>query len=142
MSHELPNEKEELSSKASEAEELAKDKDKVFETLNKASKKTKNRKNRLHQAKDNIDTLIRFIKACVSGEYKNFVKTNMILALSAILYFISPFDAVPDVIPTFGFLDDMAIIAFVISIMKEELEAFSKWEEEKDEQETPNQSKA
>lgn len=135
MSHKLPNEKEELSSKKEQAEELAKDKEKVFDTLNKATKKSKIRKNRLHEAKDNIDTLIRFIKACVTGEYKNFVKTNMILALSGILYFISPFDAIPDFIPTFGFLDDMAIIAFIISILKEELDAFSLWEQDKELQE-------
>lgn len=141
MKPELPNEQDELSAKSSEAEELAKDKEKVFETLDKATKKSKVRKNRLHQAKDNIDTLIRFIKACVSGEYKNFVKTNMILAISAILYFISPFDAVPDIIPTFGFLDDMAIIAFVISIMKEELDAFALWEENKDSKEESQNNK-
>ena len=76
--------------------------------------------------------MIRFVRACVSGEYKNFVKTNIVLAVSALLYFISPIDAIPDIIPTFGFLDDMVIIAFVYNIIKEELDAFGDWEQEQE----------
>ncbi|PCJ21451.1 MAG: hypothetical protein COB02_02340 [Candidatus Cloacimonadota bacterium] len=130
MLDQLSDEKEVLASKNKEAEELLKDKNKTFDILEKAQNKSKKRKNRLQEVRDHISTLIRFVKACISGEYKNFVKTNMVLAMSAILYFLSPIDLVPDIIPTFGFLDDMAVIAFVISILKEELEAFCDWEKE------------
>ncbi|MCJ8346558.1 DUF1232 domain-containing protein [bacterium] len=141
MCNELPKEKKALDAKSKEAEELLQDKEKTFETLNKAKKKSKARINRLQQVRESFDTLIRFVKACVSGEYKDFVRTNMILALSAILYFLSPFDAVPDFIPTFGFLDDMAVIAFVVSIMKEELQAFCEWEKAKEEKSEKQESK-
>jgi uncharacterized membrane protein YkvA (DUF1232 family) len=45
-----------------------------------------------------------------SGKLSNIDKA---LIIGALIYFIDPFDLVPDVIPFVGFLDDMAVIGFV-----------------------------
>lgn len=46
------------------------------------------------------------------------------VAIAALVYLISPFDAVPDVIPFVGLLDDVALIAAVVSTLTTELEKY------------------
>lgn len=43
----------------------------------------------------------------------------------ALLYFISPFDIIPDFLPLFGLIDDAAVFAFVFSRIRQDLEAYA-----------------
>ena len=43
----------------------------------------------------------------------NLSNTDKALIIGALIYFINPFDLVPDFIPFVGFVDDMTIIALV-----------------------------
>ncbi len=43
----------------------------------------------------------------------------------ALLYFLSPFDLVPDILPLFGLMDDAAVLAFVVHKTREDLEAYA-----------------
>jgi uncharacterized membrane protein YkvA (DUF1232 family) len=43
--------------------------------------------------------------------------TDVVLIVAALLYLISPIDAVPDVIPVVGWLDDVAIASLVLSYL-------------------------
>lgn len=47
----------------------------------------------------------------------------------ALLYLINPFDIIPDFIPVFGYLDDAAVISFVIGTFKAELDDYQAWKE-------------
>lgn len=47
-----------------------------------------------------------------------------VIAIGALLYLISPLDAVPDPIPVFGFLDDVAIIATAVAKLAEDLKKY------------------
>lgn len=42
-------------------------------------------------------------------------REDYLLIVAALLYFISPLDAVPDVIPVVGYLDDIAVLAAVVA---------------------------
>jgi uncharacterized membrane protein YkvA (DUF1232 family) len=46
------------------------------------------------------------------------------LAIATLLYLISPFDAIPDLIPGLGFTDDIALIAAVVASFSHELEKY------------------
>ncbi|OKH13193.1 hypothetical protein NIES208_15295 [[Limnothrix rosea] IAM M-220] len=46
------------------------------------------------------------------------------VAIAALVYLVSPFDAVPDVIPFAGLADDVAVIAAVVSTLAVELEKY------------------
>jgi uncharacterized membrane protein YkvA (DUF1232 family) len=50
-------------------------------------------------------------------------KSNLAIIIGAILYVVSPIDAIPDVIPVLGWIDDMSILGFALtkvqSVIKE-----------------------
>lgn len=46
---------------------------------------------------------------------------SKMLIVGALLYFISPIDAIPDMLTPFGFSDDIAVIAMVYKLIKEYL---------------------
>ena len=51
----------------------------------------------------------------------------MILILAGIIYFVSPLDIVPDFLVGLGFLDDAAILTFVVNRLDKELEKYRGW---------------
>lgn len=44
------------------------------------------------------------------------------------VYVVSPLDPIPDAVPGIGFLDDAAVIGYVISAVRDELDTFRDWE--------------
>jgi len=47
--------------------------------------------------------------------------------VAGLMYFLSPIDAIPDFIPVFGMLDDIAVLAWVMKTLDGELSAFRAW---------------
>lgn len=78
--------------------------------------------------KAQISLIGRLMKANLTGTYK--LKSTRVLVglLAACIYFINPFDLVPDLLVGIGLVDDMAIIAWVFSSAATELKAFEEWE--------------
>jgi len=52
----------------------------------------------------------------------------IVSVLGAIIYFVNPLDLIPDFIFLFGYLDDAAIIAFVINMIQNDIKKFIYWE--------------
>ena len=75
-----------------------------------------------------LQTITRLIRAWLAGDYKDISTKAIVLLIAAILYFLSPFDAVPDAIPVVGFVDDVGVIAWVVKILRDEIEKFRLWE--------------
>ena len=44
---------------------------------------------------------------------------------------INPFDIIPDIIPVIGYLDDAAVIAACLAMVRQDLHNYWKWREEK-----------
>lgn len=57
--------------------------------------------------------------------------TSKALAIGSLLYLISPFDAIPDIIPIVGLTDDAALIVSVFSALAFELSRYAKQSAEK-----------
>ncbi|MDE3219687.1 MAG: DUF1232 domain-containing protein [Nitrospirota bacterium] len=78
-----------------------------------------------------IQLLVRLLKASMSGVYTGLSvrKLVAIVIVAAILYLISPLDVIPDFIPVVGYVDDAAVIAWVMKSIAEELKDFKIWEE-------------
>lgn len=75
-----------------------------------------------------IETVIRMIRAHISGDYKSFSIPTLSLLVFGLVYFITPTDLIPDLIPALGFTDDLSILVWIFKSLKEDIENFEEWE--------------
>ncbi len=66
--------------------------------------------------------MLRDIRA---GRYKPS-RGTVVAILFALFYFLFPIDAIFDFIPFFGYIDDLAVISFVLDRIKGEIERYEK----------------
>ncbi|MGA2330116.1 MAG: YkvA family protein [Bryobacteraceae bacterium] len=107
---------------------IVKNPGKVLDELTKADAKAENKSNLIKKFIEDLKLLIRLVRAWAKGDYKDVPITTIILSVAAIIYFVSPIDAIPDWIPVIGYVDDAAVVAFVIASIKNDLDAFREWE--------------
>ena len=81
--------------------------------------------------KDDLQTFLRMIKAWVSRRYRGVSSQTIVYAVLAVIYFLNPTDFIPDIILGLGFIDDIAVISWVLSQIKEDMESFKNWERSK-----------
>ena len=79
-----------------------------------------------------IKLFIEMVKEYFQGNYREIPVKTIILITAALIYFVSPADAIPDFIIGIGFVDDGAVIAYVFNSLTEDIESFKSWKEEKD----------
>lgn len=72
--------------------------------------------------------LLRFIRAYANGDYRQVPLQTVLLVVAAVLYFVMPIDVIPDVVVGLGYVDDAAVIAWVVKTVAGELDAFGRWE--------------
>ncbi|MCQ2379991.1 MAG: DUF1232 domain-containing protein [Victivallaceae bacterium] len=76
---------------------------------------------------EDVRTLLQLLKDYCNGEYKEVPWKFIVSVAGAFAYLLLPLDAIPDVIPIAGFIDDAAVFGFVLSSFKEELEKYRMW---------------
>jgi uncharacterized membrane protein YkvA (DUF1232 family) len=109
------------------AKRLSENPEKAALTADRAEAKAR-RVGKLRQTWDDLNVLIRLVRAWSRGQYKDVSRTTLVLVLGAVVYFVSPIDAILDGIPGIGFIDDAAIVAWVLSEVRAEIDAFRTWE--------------
>lgn len=77
---------------------------------------------------ENLQLLTRMLKAAMSGEYKGIPSSTLVGGIAVLIYFISPIDLIPDMIPIIGLLDDATLLAWFIASIKTELDKYKEWE--------------
>jgi uncharacterized membrane protein YkvA (DUF1232 family) len=76
---------------------------------------------------ESLQIFMRMIRSWAAGRY--CAPANLILmAVAAVIYFVSPFDLIPDAIPVFGLTDDAAVITGVAKANLTAISNFRKWE--------------
>ncbi|TCD48307.1 DUF1232 domain-containing protein [Chlorobium sp. N1] len=82
---------------------------------------------------EKIQPLVRMVKSYASKEYREVPWQTIVLAAAALIYFLSPFDAIADFIPLLGFADDLAVVSAVLASIGQDIDAFTAWEKRKHE---------
>lgn len=80
---------------------------------------------------DKVTMLSRMVKAYFTGEYKIIPWGSIVKIIAVLIYFISPIDVIPDILPFIGLTDDLALTMWLFSSLKEDLENFEVWEQGK-----------
>ena len=112
----------------SAAEAYARDADKTGKLLDEAAEKARRHRGPLAEVWDYLTALLRLLRAYIRREYTTVPWQTIVLAIAAVLYFVTPIDAIFDFIPVFGYIDDAAVIAFVVRSIKGDLDQFLAWE--------------
>nr|WP_313402954.1 DUF1232 domain-containing protein [Pseudomonas sp.] len=77
--------------------------------------------------KEDVQLLRALSLAWFKGEYRQISSQALLMVVAALLYFIAPLDAIPDWLLGVGFVDDLAVLAWVMRTWHGELEAFRAW---------------
>ena len=112
-----------------QAVEFTKNPEKLNSLLQKADEKAHLRKRgALDEVWASLMTLFRMLKAYGSGVYRKIPFKTLIAMISSLIYFVMPFDFIPDILLLFGFMDDAALIAWTVKSIKTDMDKFSEWE--------------
>ena len=81
------------------------------------------KKGNVTEMKDDVLLLCAYVRDVATGRYKGYKVWNLTIIVAAIIYLVSPIDAIPDFIVG-GFIDDMSVIAWAFSKVGKELKMY------------------
>jgi len=96
----------------------------VDELVDTASKEIHSGKKKILSIQTDITVLLAMLKAWAKGDYREVPWMTLVLSTGALIYFVNPFDAVPDMVPVLGLLDDATVIGFVVASIGKDIQNF------------------
>ena len=72
--------------------------------------------------------MVRVVRDYQRGEYRDMASPKLLITIAALIYFVSPFDVIPDWIPVLGHIDDAFVISLALKSVRAELDTFMAWE--------------
>ena len=76
---------------------------------------------------ESLQIFLRLLRAHLAGEF-HAPPDSFLMIIAAVIYFVSPFDLIPDSIPVLGLIDDAAVITFVAKANLTLISNFRTWE--------------
>jgi len=73
---------------------------------------------------NNVFLFLKMLQSYITGEYKNIPLRTIVAIVASLLYFINPFDLIPDMIPGFGMLDDLAVMVWVTGNIEKDIKDY------------------
>lgn len=115
-----------LSNKFHEAQSIMDKKKKVLNVVSKGIKATASTSWAKKYKKD-IELMGMMITDYVKNDYEYLNKSTIVIAISALLYIISPINKITDKIPFLKDIDNIAVITFALHAIREELKTYKLW---------------
>ncbi len=84
-----------------------------------------------HRFKENwpyLQTMLRLVGAHERREYRQAPDDALLWIVTALNYLIDPVDLIPDMAPFLGLVDDVIVVAHVVSKTRKTLDEFMIWE--------------
>ena len=78
-----------------------------------------------------IPVLISLVRAYVDKTYVEIPIGSILAIISALIYFLSPIDLIPDIIPGLGYLDDVAVLGVAFKLVHDDVAEYKKWRDTK-----------
>ena len=95
--------------------------------LDKATRKAKQHYESLLASWESFQVFIRLIQWWLAGTYSVPVQ-SILMAVGAVIYFVSSFDLIPDAVPVLGLVDDVWMINSVARANLQVISSFRNWE--------------
>lgn len=77
----------------------------------------------LDEKVDEFRLLISMVRDVLAGRY-HMDRWNLSVIAATIAYVVSPLDAIPDLVPLMGWMDDMTIVAYAVSKLTDEIRKY------------------
>ncbi len=77
-----------------------------------------------------IPMMASLIKSYVQKEYTDIPIGTIVAVISALIYFVSPIDIIPDNIPGAGYIDDGVVITVCLKMVDSDLQEYKIWREQ------------
>lgn len=87
-------------------------------------------KDGLSNVKTNLLLMYHYLQDIVAGRYKEYSSSKLLLVVAILIYVVSPFDLVPDMLPA-GLLDDSSLIVLALKELTDELTNYKLYKEQK-----------
>ncbi len=81
----------------------------------------------LVSCREDIKTLCAMLYDWAKGDYKYISKRTAVIAGMCIAYIICPIDVIPSFVPVLGQIDDVAVICFLLKVVKKEIGFYRIW---------------
>lgn len=72
--------------------------------------------------------MVRLVRDYHRAEYRDIATPKLTAIISTIIYFVSPFDVIPDYLPVLGHIDDAFVVGLALKSVRAELDTFMAWE--------------
>lgn len=112
-----------------EAEKILEDEESADSFLNKLRKKVENIP-ALGKYLADIFLLGEMVGDYAHKRYTKIPQKSIIAITAALAYIVSPIDIVPDVLPVIGYLDDIALLVFVLNSLHKDIQNYKAWKGE------------
>lgn len=109
-----------------QAEQMLEDENKTKDFLDTVEKKFASIKV-IGKGLSQIPLMINLIRSYLKKEYTNVPIGSILAVLGALIYFLSPVDLIPDILPVIGKLDDAAVIGIALKLVSTDLECYAEW---------------
>ena len=74
-----------------------------------------------------VPVMVNMVKDYTRKKYRRVPLKTITMITAALIYLVNPNDAVPDYLPGVGYLDDAAVMNFVLVSVKEDVEKYKEW---------------
>jgi uncharacterized membrane protein YkvA (DUF1232 family) len=76
-----------------------------------------------------VSTMIVMVIDYVKGNYKDIPYKSLLAMAFTLLYILNPFDILPDLIPVFGVVDDVVLLALCVTFVRNDIDKYRIWKE-------------
>lgn len=116
------------------AKSYLKDHNKILKILTISSSKLSKLKNKKERDSfyDDLKTSSDVLMDWIRGDYKVMPLESLVKLMAGLIYFITPIDLIPDFIVGTGLLDDLTVISFLLSGIKNDLDKYRDYKYERD----------
>lgn len=111
----------------SRARKILKDPEALKKVAEEANRSGASRSGPFAAVMDDFRTLVRLVVAYARGNYRDIPADALVLVVGGLIYVVSPLDLIPDFLPV-GYVDDAAVVIWVVKSVRDELDAFRAWE--------------
>jgi uncharacterized membrane protein YkvA (DUF1232 family) len=109
------------------AESYGGDEEKLRCLVEKATRKSEKCCEFLVAPWESLQIFLRLLRAQLAGKFRATADSVLVL-VAAVIYFVSPFDLIPDSVPVLGLIDDAALITCVAKANLNLISTFRTWE--------------